>query len=242
MKEPTWRKFWLSVRGKTHYHADGRVTPTVAGSFLFMGELAPNYLPLTVGSTLSSSVDLGSDMFFIGSWSFKSSIEVLQIKEEILGDIGSKFNNCKRIHINWYQSLIMSIDGHMPTQSHQEGPSDPSRMNLNGTLRSMQQSIKGLERQFQNIARDVEELKKSKSSATMKQRVGDNLSGSNSPHHKRPYDNVSTYGYHDMLVQHAHSIHEFGYQGRPQRRGGKKGGLGGRGYHRPQEEYPTQED
>ncbi|KAI5653325.1 hypothetical protein M9H77_30512 [Catharanthus roseus] len=64
--------------------------------------------------------------------------------------------------------LIMFTDDHMPTQSHQEGPSGPSRMNLNKTLRSMQQSIEGLARQFQSVARDVEELKKGKSSAIMK--------------------------------------------------------------------------
>ncbi|KAI5676587.1 hypothetical protein M9H77_07537 [Catharanthus roseus] len=90
------------------------------------------------------------------------------------------------------RGLIMSTNGHMPSQSHQEGPSNSSRMNLNETLRSMQQSI-------EKLARDVEDLKKGKSSATMKQRVGDNLSG------------------------------------------GRRGGLGGRGYHRSQEDYPRQE-
>ncbi|KAI5652472.1 hypothetical protein M9H77_29659 [Catharanthus roseus] len=120
-------------------------------------------------------------------------------------------------------SLMISTDGHMPTQSHQEGPSDPSKMNLNKTLR------------------DIEELKKAKRSATMEQRVGDNLGGFNSPYHQRPYDNVSTYGYHDMLVQHSHPIHDFGYQGRPQHRVGRRGGIGGRGYHRSQEVYPRGE-
>ncbi|KAI5681679.1 hypothetical protein M9H77_02907 [Catharanthus roseus] len=86
--------------------------------------------------------------------------------------------------------LIMSMDGHIPTQSHQEGTSDPTRMNLNETLRSMQQSIEGLARQFQIVAIGVEELKKGKSSDTMEQRVGDNLGGFNSPHHQRPFDNV----------------------------------------------------
>ncbi|KAI5681769.1 hypothetical protein M9H77_02997 [Catharanthus roseus] len=105
----------------------------------------------------------------------------------------------------YYASLIMSMDGDMPTQSHQEGLSDPSRMNLNETLRSMQQSIEGLARQFQSVARDVEELKKSKSSATIEQRVGDKLGG------------------------------------RPQHRSGRRGGLGGRLFHRPQEEYPRKE-
>ncbi|KAI5663380.1 hypothetical protein M9H77_22703 [Catharanthus roseus] len=38
---------------------------------------------------------------FIGSWSFKSSIKVLQIKEEILGEIGSKFNSYNRIYIKF---------------------------------------------------------------------------------------------------------------------------------------------
>ncbi|KAI5653071.1 hypothetical protein M9H77_30258 [Catharanthus roseus] len=56
--------------------------------------------------------------------------------------------------------LIMSMDGHLPAQSHQEGTSNPTRMNLNGTLRSMQQSIEGLARQFKSVARDIEELKK----------------------------------------------------------------------------------
>ncbi|KAI5672093.1 hypothetical protein M9H77_12457 [Catharanthus roseus] len=135
----------------------------------------------------------------------------------------------------------MSTDGHMPIQSHKKGPSHPSRMNLNETLRSMQQSIEGLARQFQSGARDVEEFKKGKSSATIEQRVGDKLGGFNSPHHHRPYDNISTYGYYDMPVQHSHPIHDFAYQGRPQHRGGRRGGLGGRGYHMPQEEYPRQE-
>ncbi|KAI5653195.1 hypothetical protein M9H77_30382 [Catharanthus roseus] len=124
--------------------------------------------------------------------------------------------------------LIISMDGHLPTQSHQEGTSDPTRMNLNETLRSILQSIEGLTRQFQSVARDVKELKKDKSSATMEQRVGDKLGGFNSPHHKRSFDNVSSYGYHDMLVQNSHPFHEGGYRGRPQMRGERRRGLGGR--------------
>ncbi|KAI5652356.1 hypothetical protein M9H77_29543 [Catharanthus roseus] len=50
----------------------------------------------------------------------------------------------------------MSTNGHLPTQSHQQGT----------------------------------KLKKRKSSATTKQRVGDNLGRFNSPHHQRPYVNV----------------------------------------------------
>ncbi|KAI5679009.1 hypothetical protein M9H77_09959 [Catharanthus roseus] len=93
--------------------------------------------------------------------------------------------------------LIMSTNGHLHTQSHQEGTSDPTKMNL-----------KRLARQFQSIARDVEEFKKGKSSATMDQRVGDNLGGFNSPHHQRPLDNVSTYGYHDMPEYHKLDVEE----------------------------------
>ncbi|KAI5653076.1 hypothetical protein M9H77_30263 [Catharanthus roseus] len=89
--------------------------------------------------------------------------------------------------------------------------------------------------------RDVEELKKGKSSAIMEQRIGDNLGGFNSPHHQRPFDDVFTYRYHDMPVQNYHPFREVGYQGRPQFRGGRRGGLGGRGYHRPQEEFPRYE-
>ncbi|KAI5682541.1 hypothetical protein M9H77_03769 [Catharanthus roseus] len=68
-------------------------------------------------------------------------------------------------------SLIMSMDGHLHTQSYQEGTSDPTRMNLHKTLRSMQQSIEGLARHFQSVTTDVEELKKGKSSAKMKKTV-----------------------------------------------------------------------
>ncbi|KAI5664590.1 hypothetical protein M9H77_23913 [Catharanthus roseus] len=84
------------------------------------------------------------------------------------------------------EGLIMSMDGHMHTQSHQEGTSDPSMMNLNETLRSIKQSIA-------KLAKDVEDIKKG------------------------------------------------GHQGIPQVRGGRRGGLGGRGYYRPKEEYPRHE-
>ncbi|KAI5672374.1 hypothetical protein M9H77_12738 [Catharanthus roseus] len=46
-------------------------------------------------------------------------------------------------------------------------------MNLNETLRSLQQSVERLARQCKSIARDVQELKRGKSNATMEQRVGD---------------------------------------------------------------------
>ncbi|KAI5681028.1 hypothetical protein M9H77_02255 [Catharanthus roseus] len=66
-----------------------------------------------------------------------------------------------------------------------------------------------------SVAKDVQELKKGNNSATMQQRVRDNLGGFNSPHHQRPFDNVSTYAYHDV--------------------------PGGRGHYRPQEEFPSHE-
>ncbi|KAI5668754.1 hypothetical protein M9H77_18607 [Catharanthus roseus] len=47
----------------------------------------------------------------------------------------------------------MSTEGHLPTQSHQEGIRDPLMMNLNETLRSMQQCI-------ERLVRDIEDLKK----------------------------------------------------------------------------------
>ncbi|KAI5677519.1 hypothetical protein M9H77_08469 [Catharanthus roseus] len=103
-----------------------------------------------------------------------------------------------------------------------DGTSEPSMRHVNETLWSLQQSIEGLARQYQSVATDVEELKKGKSSATMEQRVGDNLGGFNSTHHQRPFDNVSNYGYHDMPIQNSHPFHEGGYQGRPQVRGGRR--------------------
>ncbi|KAI5663830.1 hypothetical protein M9H77_23153 [Catharanthus roseus] len=111
------------------------------------------------------------------------------IKRGDLGMVRNLIYNLKRIHIikvleqPQNEGLIMSIDGHLPTQSHQEGTSDPTRMNLNETLRSMQQSIEGIVRQFQSVAKDVEELKKGKSSAILEKRVGDYLGGFNLPHH-----------------------------------------------------------
>ncbi|KAI5650491.1 hypothetical protein M9H77_36496 [Catharanthus roseus] len=44
-----------------------------------------------------------------------------------------------------------------------------------------------------------------------------------------------------MPVKNSHPFHEGGYQGRPQVRGGRRGGLGGRGNHRPQKEFPGYE-
>ncbi|KAI5650418.1 hypothetical protein M9H77_36423 [Catharanthus roseus] len=41
-----------------------------------------------------------------------------------------------------------------------------------------------------------------------------------------------------MPVQNSYPFHENGYQGRQPTRGGRRGGLEGRGYNRPQEEVP----
>ncbi|KAI5682067.1 hypothetical protein M9H77_03295 [Catharanthus roseus] len=89
----------------------------------------------------------------------------------------------------------------------------------------------GLARKFQRVARDVEELKRGKSSATKEQRVGDNFGGVNSPHHQRPYNNMPTQGYHDMSVCNPYPFYE----------AGRKGGQCGRGYYRPHEEVPRYE-
>ncbi|KAI5683691.1 hypothetical protein M9H77_04919 [Catharanthus roseus] len=115
------------------------------------------------------------------------------------------------------EGLKVSTDGHMPTESYKKGTSEPLMRHVNETLRSLQQLIEGLAR------------------------VGENLGGFNSPYHQRPFDNVSNNGYHDMMVKNSNPFHEQGYQGRPQVRGGRRGGLGGRGYYRPQEEYPGHE-
>ncbi|KAI5681987.1 hypothetical protein M9H77_03215 [Catharanthus roseus] len=121
-------------------------------------------------------------------------------KLKILEDNGmvAYLEETLKSRLEGFEGLIMSTNGHLPTESHQEGTSDPTRMNQNETL---------------SVARDVEELKKGKSNAIMEQRVG---------------------------VQNSHPFYEGGYQGRPQVRGGRRGGLGGRGYHRPQE-FPRHE-
>ncbi|KAI5664393.1 hypothetical protein M9H77_23716 [Catharanthus roseus] len=90
-------------------------------------------------------------------------------------------------------------------------------MNLNETLRSMQQSI-------ERLVRDVEDLKKGKSSVTIEQRVGDNFGGVNSPHHQIHYDNMSIPGYHDTPIHNIYPLHEVGNQERPQARDGRRGG------------------
>ncbi|KAI5672505.1 hypothetical protein M9H77_12869 [Catharanthus roseus] len=96
----------------------------------------------------------------------------------------------------------------MSTKGHSHSVSSLTRMNLNETLRYIQQSIEGLARQFHSVARDVEELKRGKSSASMDQRVGDHFGRVNSPHHRRPHDNMSTQGYHDMSAHNPYPFHE----------------------------------
>ncbi|KAI5675893.1 hypothetical protein M9H77_06843 [Catharanthus roseus] len=48
MKEPTWRKFWLSME-ENHPTANGRFTPTADHTYLFVGELETKHLPPTIG-------------------------------------------------------------------------------------------------------------------------------------------------------------------------------------------------
>ncbi|KAI5653940.1 hypothetical protein M9H77_31127 [Catharanthus roseus] len=139
------------------------------------------------------------------------------------------------------EGSTMSKDGQLPTQSHQEGTSDPTRMNLNETLRFMQQLIEGLARQFYSVARDVEELKRGKSSASMEQIIGDNFGGVNLPHHQRPYNSMSTHGYQDMSANNPYPFHAGGFQVTPQAIAGRRGGQSGRGYYRPHEEVPRHE-
>ncbi|KAI5652624.1 hypothetical protein M9H77_29811 [Catharanthus roseus] len=81
----------------------------------------------------------------------------------------------------------------------------------------------GLARRFQSVARDVEELKKGKNISTVEQKSWRTPRGFHSPHHQRPYDNVSLYGYHHMLVQKSYPFFEGGYQGRQPIRGGRRG-------------------
>ncbi|KAI5666658.1 hypothetical protein M9H77_16511 [Catharanthus roseus] len=194
-----------------HLTANGSSAPTVAGRLLQAESLEFTQPPLTV----------------------------LQEKE---GDpwegIESKLQSKMDLH---QTGFIVSTEGQLPTQSHQEGTSDPTRMNLNETLRSMQQSIKGLARQLHSVARDIEELKRGKSTSTMEQRVGDVFGGVNSPHHQRPYENMSTQGCHDMSAHNPYSFHEGGFQGRPQARGGRRRGQGGKGYYRLHEKVPRHE-
>ncbi|KAI5662696.1 hypothetical protein M9H77_22019 [Catharanthus roseus] len=94
---------------------DGRPYPTVAGR-----PQERNFYDESMKFNCSSQflllieskvcvLDSIDSRFFIGSWSFKSSTEILQIKEEILGEIGSKFNNCKRIHIISFPPLIFNF-------------------------------------------------------------------------------------------------------------------------------------
>ncbi|KAI5676538.1 hypothetical protein M9H77_07488 [Catharanthus roseus] len=49
---------------------------------------------------------------------------------------------------------------------------------------------------------------------------------------------MSTQGHHDMSVHNPYPFHEGVFQGRPQARGARRGGQGGRGYYRPHEEVP----
>ncbi|KAI5652893.1 hypothetical protein M9H77_30080 [Catharanthus roseus] len=101
---------------------------------------------------------------------------------------------------------------------------------------------KGVESKLQaKVDLHQSDLKKGKSSASMDQRIGDNFRGVNSSHHQRPYDNMSTQVYHDVSAYNPYPFHEGRFQGRPQARGRRRRGQGGRGYYRPHEKVPRQE-
>ncbi|KAI5667872.1 hypothetical protein M9H77_17725 [Catharanthus roseus] len=123
--------------------------------------LEDSTLPRPIGLTLASPpLVKGFNGYEILNRGFPS-------EEVILGRCSFQSSTKSESTSKWYQSsfqlkinlirLIMSTDGHLTTQSHQEG----------------------LARQFHSVARDVEELKKGKSSATLEQKVGDNLGGFN---------------------------------------------------------------
>ncbi|KAI5672631.1 hypothetical protein M9H77_12995 [Catharanthus roseus] len=62
------------------------------------------------------------------------------------------------------EGLIMSTDDHMPTHYYQEGTSEPSMRQVTETMLSLQQTVEGLARQNQSVARDIKEPKKGKNS------------------------------------------------------------------------------
>ncbi|KAI5667706.1 hypothetical protein M9H77_17559 [Catharanthus roseus] len=95
-------------------------------------------------------------------------VEVLKRKVDEFEDLGKDLDLIHQAKEDTYQSgLIMSMDGHMRTQYNQEGTSDPSRMNLNESLRSMHQSI-------EKLARDVQDLKKAWHDDNLYEEYGDN--------------------------------------------------------------------
>ncbi|KAI5663822.1 hypothetical protein M9H77_23145 [Catharanthus roseus] len=133
--------------------AHGRSYTTVAG------RVRERVLPLNVWF-----IRLRSSYVF--HWSVettKSSIEVLHEG----GDLGKVLNQIYmqlKIHIKvvseqpLIEGLIISKDGHLPTQCHQERTSDSTRMNLNETLRFIQQLIEGLAGRFQSVAKDTKKM------------------------------------------------------------------------------------
>ncbi|KAI5676370.1 hypothetical protein M9H77_07320 [Catharanthus roseus] len=98
--------------------------------------------------------------------------------------------SCLLAQFHRLHCLIMSTDCHMSSYSHQEGTSEPSMRQVTKAMRSLQQTVERLSRQYLSVARDIEELKKGKSSASMDPRIGDNFGGINSPYHQRSYNNV----------------------------------------------------
>ncbi|KAI5667906.1 hypothetical protein M9H77_17759 [Catharanthus roseus] len=167
--------------------ADGRFNTTVAGRHRASKD-DDEYLEFNCSSQFLLLIE--SRVCVLDSANFSSSTLCCWGFEVF---VASRFYSSiqERALISQY-SLIMSTDGSISTHSYREGTSEPSMMQVTETAQSLQQIVEGLARQYQSVARDIEELKKGKSSPTVEQRVGDNLSGFNSPHHQRPFDSAST--------------------------------------------------
>ncbi|KAI5682508.1 hypothetical protein M9H77_03736 [Catharanthus roseus] len=60
------------------------------------------------------------------------------------------------------KGLTMSVNGHLPTQCHQEDISDPTRINLNETSWSIQRSIEGMEIQFQSVLEMLKSMRRAR--------------------------------------------------------------------------------
>ncbi|KAI5662463.1 hypothetical protein M9H77_21786 [Catharanthus roseus] len=104
------------------------------------------------------------------------------------------------------------------------------------TVDGVKMLINGLARQYQGVARDVEELKKGKGSATIEQRFGTTLEEFL---HLIIEGIMTMYLFMDIMTcQLKVPIYFMGWQ---LTRSGRRGGLGGRGYNRPQEEESRHE-
>ncbi|KAI5681072.1 hypothetical protein M9H77_02299 [Catharanthus roseus] len=132
-------------------------------------------LPSTIGPTLLSLVAFWMDGLLntasITDDPHRLSIRVLKLQnpqkrffmKELAKNFEGSYTDLSVANLKRQEGLIMSTDGHMSSQSYQEGTSEPSMRHVNKTLWSIQQSIEGLERQYRSVVGDVEELKKGNS-------------------------------------------------------------------------------